>query len=204
MNVTELGRWPHNFGYHKSDKRLKMYFSPEAFAKATALVYARDLEIGWDMVIKPYKDGYKVFDVLVYPQEDSPGYVHVDLASYAMWKAELDEETERWISGNGHSHVNMESFASAVDIQQQHDEVLSRRGGVCFFQIWNRKMQIVSFCYDIDNKIFYGDRDIDMLVECGDCDTNEFIQKSWDKAKIRKPKYPANIMEEVNEFKQIV
>lgn len=177
--MDELRAWPGNYGYTAPDKKLRIYYAPEAFAKTVALVRAHPVEVGWNMVIKPYKNGYKVYDILVYPQKVSAAYISVDLPNWGLWKAELDEEQDKNLFGHGHSHVEMQAFASFVDVNQQHDEILAKQTGFYFFQIWNKKNDIVSFFYDLDNKIFYNKDDIEMIVECGETDTESFVENSF-------------------------
>ena len=145
--------------------RLKLYYTPEAYAKTTLLVHEYPEEIGWNMVVKPYKDGYQVSDIVVYPQETSPAFIHADESKYGLWKADLPDEIEANLFGHGHSHVNMGVFASSVDAQQQFEETKLKGKGFYLFQIWNKSNHVSSFFYDLDNKILYETPDIDMIVD---------------------------------------
>ena len=155
------------------EKRIKIYYSPEAFHKTVHLVTAHSKEIGWNMVIKPYEDGYKVYDILVYPQKASAAYLDIDTAKYGVWKAGLTDEQDANLFGQAHSHVNMSVTPSSVDEKQQLDEVTNKGEGFYFFQIWNKKLEVNSFFYDIDSGWLYERGDIDLIVE-GD----EFIAES--------------------------
>lgn len=177
--ITELKEWPGNYGYTSPADKLKIYYSSDAFAKTVALVNAHKVEVGWNMVIKPYKDGYKVYDILVYPQKVSAAYISVDLSNWGMWKATLSDEADQNLFGHGHSHVNMDVFASIVDMNQQHDEILTKQNGFYFFQIWNKRNDISSFFYDIDNHLFYGPKKIEMIVEYDNGNSDSFIRQSF-------------------------
>ena len=177
--ITELKEWPGNYGYTSPTDKLKIYYSSDAFAKTVALVNAHKVEVGWNMVIKPYKDGYKVYDILVYPQKVSAAYISVDLSNWGMWKATLSDEADQNLFGHGHSHVNMDVFASVVDVNQQHDEILTKQNGFYFFQIWNKRNDISSFFYDIDNRLFYGPKKIEMIVEYDNDNSDSFIRQSF-------------------------
>lgn len=177
--ITELKEWPGNYGYTSPADKLKIYYSSDAFAKTVALVNAHKVEVGWNMVIKPYKDGYKVYDILVYPQKVSAAYISVDLSNWGMWKATLSDEADQNLFGHGHSHVNMDVFASVVDVNQQHDEILTKQNGFYFFQIWNKRNDISSFFYDIDNRLFYGPKKIEMIVEYDNDNSDSFIRQSF-------------------------
>lgn len=174
--ATELKDWQTRYGFASPEKKLKIYYDPTVFAQTIQLVKAHPVEIGWNLVVLPYKDGYKVWDILIYPQKVSAAYISVDVPRWGMWKASLDDKTEAALNGHGHSHVNMSPFASIVDENQQHDEILTKRKGFYLFQIWNKRNEINSFFYDVDNKIYYTKDNIEMIVE----DVDDFVSKSFD------------------------
>ena len=165
--------------FDKPNKKLKIYYTPEAYMKTRALVRTWPVEIGWNMVIKPYKDGYLVSNILVYPQKTSPAYIEVDPGKYGMWKAELSDEEDSNLFGHGHSHVNMDVFASGTDLRQQFEETMLKNKGFYLFQIWNKKNRVNSTFYDLDNKILYLNPDIDLLIDFQDMSYEEFIRKSF-------------------------
>ena len=173
--TNELKDWQTRYGYTKPKEKLKIYYDPTVYASTIQLVKVHPVEIGWNMVVLPYKDGYKVWDILVYPQKVSAAYISVDLPRWGLWKASLDNKTEAAINGHGHSHVNMSPFASVVDENQQHDEILTKNNGFYFFQIWNKRNEVNSFFYDIDNRIYYEKEDIDIIVE----DVDTFVEESF-------------------------
>ena len=164
----------------KKTKKLKIYYTPEALSKITRLVWAHAKEIGWNMVIKPYEDGYKIYDILVYPQKASDGYIDVDEGKYGLWKASLTADEDANLFGQGHSHVNFSTGASPRDETQQFDEVENKGCGFFFFQIWNKRLEVNSFFYDIDNKIKYYKDDIQLIVE-----DDDFIKDSKEKLIIK-------------------
>lgn len=165
----------------KAEEKLKIYYTAEAYAKIVQLVFSHSQEIGWNMVVKKYNDGYRVEDVLVYPQKASGAYIEVDTARYGMWKGDPDkvsDEADANLFGQGHSHVNMATTPSGRDCQQQLDEISLKGNGFYLFQIWNKRMEINSFFYDIDNNVFYDKDDIELIVEDGDMDSKSFIEES--------------------------
>ena len=171
----ELKDWQIKYGFVSPSDKLNIYYSPEAFAKTIQLIKKHSVEVGWNMVVKPYKDGYKVYDIVVYPQKVSPAYISVDVANWGMWKATLDDETDRYLFGHGHSHVNMSTFASMVDENQQHDEILTKQNGFYLFQIWNKRNEINTFFYDLEKKVYYTSNDIEMIIE----DVDNFVESSF-------------------------
>lgn len=185
IKYDDLKDWQTRYGFVSPQNKIKIYYSPVAFAKTIQLVKAHPVEVGWNMIITPYNDGYKVHDILVYPQKVSSAYISVDVANWGMWKATLNDNIEAALNGHGHSHVNMSPFASVVDENQQHDEILTKKNGFYFFQIWNKRNEVNSFFYDIDNKIFYTKDDIEVIVE----DVDYFVDRSFDMVDgERKPK----------------
>lgn len=173
-----------------AQNKLKIYYTAEAYSKIVQLVFSHSLEIGWNMVVKKYKDGYRVEDVLVYPQKASGAYIEVDLPRYGLWKGDPDkvsDEADRNLFGQGHSHVNMDVFASTRDQQQQKDEIQLKGSGFYLFQIWNKRMDVNSFFYDIDKNILYERNDIELIVEDGNVESTEFIAESKEMLK-EKPK----------------
>lgn len=173
-----MNSWQTKEGFSLPDKKLKIYYSLEALGKTFRLVQAHKTEIAWNMVVKPFKDGYKVYDIFVYPQAPDPGYVSVDVANaYTFWKANLDPEVDRNLFGQGHSHVDMNVFVSGTDDRNQYEEIMLKGNGFYFFQIWNKRNEVISFFYDIDNMIYYDNKDIELIPE----NLNEFIEDSFNK-----------------------
>lgn len=166
---------------HTATDKLKIYYKAEAYAKIVQLVFSHSQEVGWNMVVKRYKDGYRVEDVLVYPQKASGAYIEVDPARYGLWKGDPDkvsDEADANLFGQGHSHVNMGVIPSSRDEQQQKDEIRLKGSGFYLFQIWNKRLDINSFFYDIDNNIMYDKDDIELIVEDGDMTSIDFVAES--------------------------
>lgn len=190
-NSKELENWQEKYGFTKPKEKVVIYYDPVVYAQTIQLVKEHPVEIGWNMVILPYKDGYKVWDILIYPQKVSAAYISVDLPRYGMWKAYLDWKTEAAINGHGHSHVNMSPFASIVDINQQHDEILTKHEGFYLFQIWNKHNEVNSFFYDLDNKVYYTKEDIKIIVEGVD----DFVEESFRMVTGEKRIFPVEVGE---------
>ena len=173
--IDELVNWQEKNGFVKAQNKIKIYYTTSAFAKTVQLVKAHPVEIGWNMFIMPFKDGYEVSDIVVYPQKVSAAHISVDVGNWGLWKASLPDAYDANLFGHGHSHVNMGVFASIVDENQQYEEVMHKGKGFYFFQIWNKRNEIKSFFYDIDNKIYYTDENIEMIVQWAD----NFVYESF-------------------------
>ena len=173
-----MSDWRTQLGFKDPEDKLKIYYSMEAFVKTRVLVREHSKEIAWDMVVTKYKNGYKVHDILVYPQNVDPAFVHVDVATaYPLWRGNLDPFEGRRLNGQGHSHVDMGVFKSGTDEAHQYDEITKIKEGFFLYQIWNKKNEVSSYFYDIDNKIYYETKDIEIEVE----NMNDFIADSFEK-----------------------
>ena len=185
----------------KTDKKkIKIYYAPEALWKIIKLVLAHDKEIGWNMVVKPYEDGYKIYDVFVYPQAVTGGTVEVDEGRYSLWKDALADkypDAEANLFGQGHSHVNFGVLASARDEEQQKDEIEQKGSGFYLFQIWNKRFEIATYFYDLDNHILYEKEDIDLRAE-----EDQFIQNS--RKMLSEKVIPIKSVKEGKEYKEVV
>jgi len=167
----------------KSTEKLKIYYTPEAFSKTVRLIMSHSTEIAWHCLVRKKDKNYEVYDVLSYPQTVGPAHVHVKMGRtygdgkpkdptkyYTDWYNEvvlsMPEEEERNLCGQCHSHVNMGTTPSSVDLTQQKEELeLKGRQGYYLFQIWNKKLEVNSFLYDLDAGILYEQKDIDVVVE---------------------------------------
>ena len=76
----------------------------------------------------------------------------------------MPEGQEADLCGQAHSHVNMGTTPSSVDTKQQKAE-LENKTGFYLFQIWNKKLDINTFLYDIDNGIEYERDDVELIIE---------------------------------------
>lgn len=186
----------------KTENKLTIYYTAEAYAKIVQLVFSHTQEIGWNMVVKKYKNGYRVEDILVYPQKASAAYIEVDTARYGMWRGDPDkvsDEADANLFGQGHSHVNMSTSPSGTDLDQQRQEVQLKGCGFYLFQIWNKRLEINTFFYDIDNNVLYEKDDVELVIEDGNMNSDEFIADSKEMLKTE-PKITAIVP--VNEVKK--
>lgn len=184
----ELKDWQEKQGFKKAEIPLTIIYSGKAYSKTRDLIANCPLEIGWNMVIKDSDDGYIVEDIVVYPQKVSSGYISVDVGNYGLWKATLDDDTDAHLFGHGHSHVYMDSFPSIVDIRQQHDEILMKEKGIYLFQIWNKRHEVSSFFYDLDNKLYYETDMINLKAFDSDELQNVFVMNAMRNVSYGRPK----------------
>ena len=167
----------------KMQDKVNIYYTPDAYSKTVRLVMAHSGEIAWHCLVRKVEDGYEVYDVLAYPQTVGPASVHVKMGRkfgdgkpkdpkkyYTDWYnevvLEMPEEDERNLCGQCHSHVNMGTTPSSVDINQQKEELeLKGKSGYYLFQIWNKKLEVNTFLYDLDNGVLYEKDDVNIVIE---------------------------------------
>ena len=186
--------------------KLRIYYTEMAYRKTLAIVHGFETEVAWHMMVYPYMDGYKVHDIEVYPQKASAGYVEVDLNKWALWRNDLANRNapfEQNMFGQGHSHVNMETFVSGTDRNSQNGEIAMKKNGFYLFQIWNKKGDINTIFYDVNRKTVYNRDDIDLIVEYPEDETvEEFVERTAELVE-KKDKIFVNGVE-INEFSEVV
>lgn len=169
----------------KNPDKIKIFYTPEAFSKSVQLIMSHTTEIAWHCLVRRKEKNFEIYDVLCYPQTVGPAHVHVKMGRtfgdgkpkdptkyYTDWYndvvLEMPEEEEANLCGQCHSHVNMSTSPSSVDLAQQKEELQLKQDGYYLFQIWNKKLEINSFLYDLDAGILYESKDIDIIVEEND------------------------------------
>lgn len=171
-------------------KRVKVYYTPEAFAKSVRLIMSHTTEIAWHCLVRRKEEDFEVYDVLSYPQTVGAANVNVKMTRdsrdipkdptkyYTDWYIDtvmsMSEEDEANLCGQCHSHVNMGTSPSSTDLKQQKEE-LENKNGYYLFQIWNKKLDINTFLFDIDNGIEYEKDDVEIVIE-----EDDFTTKSHD------------------------
>lgn len=147
------------------DRKATVYFKEIAWVKMQALVQTVDKEVGWHGVAfrgsDPEKDEYIISDILVYPQEVTGATVNTDQEEYQTWLMGHDDEVFNNIRMQGHSHVNMATSPSSVDLVL-YEKFLSQLEDDMFyiFMIWNKRGEKTIKIYDMAKNV---------LFETGDC-----------------------------------
>lgn len=170
----------------KNSDKIHILYTPEAFAKTVKLIHGFTTEVAWHCLIHKVDEKiYEVYDVFVYPQivgaATVRGDVERDDSEYLKWKISLTDEEDANLFGQCHSHVDMGVFASGTDLKQQHDEIaLKGRTGFYLFQIWNKKLQIASFFYDLDNNKLYEGDEVVTDILAGETLISSFVEEAHD------------------------
>ena len=80
------------------------------------------------------KDTYLISDILVYPQEVTGSTVTTDQNEYEMWLMKQEDDVFNNIRMQGHSHVNMSTSPSSVDLNL-YDGILSQLDSDMFISL---------------------------------------------------------------------
>ena len=170
----------------KDSREIHIYYTPEAYAMTVALLMEYQTEVAWHCLVRRLNEtDFEVYDVLVYPQIVHSTTVSTDDERYGEWKTDIainDEEADANMFMQCHSHVNMGVFASQTDKNQQFEEIsLKGHEGFYIFQIWNKKLEVTSFVYDLENNAYYEGKEVITRVRIGDNEyADEFAKNSRD------------------------
>lgn len=150
----------------KPDEKINILFTPLAYLKSAALVKEFKGEVGWQGLMKQLDNrSYLVYDIIVYPQSVS-GARTLDPTKTNDWYEKYEDVIED-MRFQAHSHVEMSTTPSTTDVANQRNVVRNTiSGGYVLFQIWNKKGDINSFFYDIDNNTLYERDDINIEIQC--------------------------------------
>ena len=154
------------------DRKATVIFTELAWQKMQALIRECNKEIGWHGVAKrgEEKDQYIISDILLYPQEVTGATVTTDQEEYQMWLMQQEDEIFNNIRMQGHSHVNMSTSPSSVDLNL-YDGILSQLDSDMFyiFMIYNKRGEKTVKLYDLRENILFETADVTVAVkEVGD------------------------------------
>lgn len=155
-----------NFSVKAKDKII-IRFTPQAYLRCLEMVKSYSSEIGWYGLIRKIGNlTYQVYDIIVCNQKVSGGRVITDDEDMIEFYETLTDDQAEFLHFQAHSHVNMGTSPSSVDLENQASTVKNMGGkGFYLFQIWNKNLDINSFLYDLDNNVFYDRNDIEVIVD---------------------------------------
>lgn len=128
---------------------------------------------------------------VVYPQEVTGATVEMDTEKYALWIQEnIEDERFNHIYMQGHSHVNMGTSPSSVDLNHQ-EEILGMLGDNDFyiFMIWNKSFASTNKIYDLKKNVMFEDKDITVKIIGQNEGLDEFIKNAKDMVKSKSYAY---------------
>lgn len=157
---------------------VEVNFTPEAYHEMCLLIDHFDTEVAWHgLVDRIDKTHFRITKILVYPQKVTGGTVNTDQEKYVNWQDGLDDESFNKLRFQGHSHVNMATNPSSVDMDKQWEMINSFGDDVFYiFMIWNKKRSYNVRVVDMaENVIYSGD---DVKVTIGDADMKGFLTEA--------------------------
>lgn len=181
--------------FNNVDRKATLYFTEVAFLKQLALVREFDKEVAWHGVAKrcpDQKDAYIISDILVYPQEVTGATVNTNQQEYQNWLMSRSDEIFNHIRMQGHSHVNMSTSPSSVDISL-YDRILEQLDDDMFyiFLIWNKKNEKTIKIYDLQENILFETADITVKILDDEIGLEKFVSDA--KNMVRDKVYPTQI-----------
>ena len=199
LNLTKLadGKISFTKTFSIPDRKATVYFTGDAWLKMSALIRGFDKEVAWHGVAHRgednEKDEYVITDILVYPQTVTGATVEMDTEEYAKWLME-NAEDDRFdsIHMQGHSHVNMSTSPSSVDLNHQ-EEILNMLGDDDFyiFMIWNKSFSSTTKVYDIRKNVLFEDKDVTVKVMSESEDLDTFLEKAKELVRAKTSYAPA-------------
>lgn len=148
-------------------EKVTILYTQDAYLKMEALVDFYDTEVGWYGLVEQINDKlYRVYDVKVCKQYVNGGKVDTEDEDTLEFFDSLSDEEIEHMHFQAHSHVKMSTSASGIDLQNQTDVVRNMGSkGFYIFQIWNKLGDINTYLYDLDNNVFYDNKDVLVEVE---------------------------------------
>lgn len=193
-----FGKYTKSFS--SSDRKATLYFTEKAWIKMTTLLREFSTEVAWHGVATrgddESRDEYFIHDIIVYPQEVTGGTVNTDQEKYQEWLYSLSDEEFDNLRMQGHSHVNMSTSPSSVDLQHQ-EKLLDQLEGDMFyiFMIWNKSLSKDIRIYDMKKNVLFETADVECKIIEGDLRLMKFISDAKEMCKTRS-------FQNVNQYKQ--
>lgn len=168
-------------------------FTPMAWEKMTLLLKEFDKEVAWHGVcerVDGEENTYLISDIMVYPQVVSAATVQMDETEYAKWLQDNgDDERFYQIHFQGHSHVNMATSPSGVDLEHQASIVNQlKKNGFYLFAIYNKRHDCNWFIYDMQKNIFFENKDVSVVIGDGES-LDDFVKEAKSMVKNNTPTY---------------
>jgi len=173
-----------------SEKRVRIQFTPVAYAKMLALIHGFATEVAWHGLVTKVNDGlFRITDILVYPQTVTGATVRTDEQEYTKWLLDHDDETFNALRMQSHSHVNMRTSPSGTDVNDQ-GIILDQMGSGCkfyIFMIWNKKLERSVWVYDLEANLLYETEDVDVSIGQEDTNLETFLTGAKELVKTTPP-----------------
>ena len=148
-----------------NNQRMVLCYSTKAYLKTLLYIQETNTEIAWHGTVYRENNYFYVDDVMLYPQYLQAITVTTDQEKYNKWIEELPDEKLNHLRLQGHSHVNMNTNPSGVDITY-YESILNilPNNEYYIFTIMNKQGSITTFIYDLATNTLYESEDIDIIV----------------------------------------
>lgn len=170
------------------NRKATVYFSEIAWLKMQTLIREFDKEVAWHGIATrgedTTKDEYYINDILVYPQEVTGATVNTDQEKYEMWLMQHDDDVFNNIRMQGHSHVNMGTSPSSVDLTHQ-EKILEQLEDDMFyiFMIWNKRGEKNVKIYDLAKNVLFDGNDVTVKVSGDSIGISKFLTEAKEMVK---------------------
>jgi len=167
-----------------------VYMSSSTYLKMLQFVLQCDKEIAWHGTVDRKDNNFFIKDVFLYPQRITSATVQTDDTKYTQWAEKLPDEVFNKMRFQGHSHVNMGTTPSGVDLTNWNEFLQNLLDNDFYiFAIMNKSQDLNIYIYDLANNLIYERADITVKV-LFDKDTEmSYIKEEMDKY-IEKPTPP--------------
>lgn len=171
----------------KKTTRPTLMIDSEAYAAMQELVKQSSVEISWHALVTREEDIFYLYDVLVFPQINSPVSTTTDDEEFAEWQRSLIENVDfpiEHLRCHGHSHVNMGVYSSGIDDQYQSDILTKVKDDDFYlFLIMNKKNEMCALLYDFKENVLFETKDMDIEIVNNDGESiteriTELIEKN--------------------------
>jgi len=163
-------------------EKARLYFTATAWTKTLILVKNFDKEVAWHGLcerVEGEENAFRVYDIIVYPQEVTGATVNTDQVAYQTWLMGLEDEVFSNVRFQGHSHVNMGVSPSVTDINNQGKIIEQLEGDMFYvFMIINKSLTHYVSIYDSAKNIVYENGDVSVMLDGAGVDLDEFMKNS--------------------------
>nr|DAG49305.1 MAG TPA: hypothetical protein [Caudoviricetes sp.] len=178
------------FSFNKSFSKpakdaVEVNFTLEAYHEMCALIDHFSTEVAWHGLVKRLdKTHFQITKILIYPQKVTGATVNTDQEEYTKWLYALKDEEFNAVRFQGHSHVNMATNPSGVDMQNQWDMINQLNSTDYYiFMIWNKRREYNVRVIDMADNVIYSGSDVKVTI--GALDMKGFLEEA--EALVKKP-----------------
>ena len=184
--------------FNSDSRKATLHFTEIAWMKMKALIREFSTEVAWHGIAyrdeDETKDDYYITDILVYPQKVTGGNVETDQEKYQTWLYSLEDEQFNNVRMQGHSHVNMDTSPSAVDLAHQAKIIGQLEDDMFYiFMIWNKSDSKNIKIYDLRKNVLFEKNattnDVDVVIS-EEIGIDKFIKEAKEICKPPVTTYP--------------